>query len=101
MEDGVLDRLNEVQPQLINDLRAFHNFEELNGRKGGAKDLPDSWITSVIPKGRGSEGIMKMLGETNEAIGPLPFIKDYLESCKGLIGRVFVVLHPPSIGSVN
>ena len=35
-----------------------------------------------------------MLGETNEALGPLSFIKDDPNSCKGLVGRVPVVLHP-------
>ena len=30
------------------------------------KNFPDAWITSVIRKGQGSEGIMKMLGEANK-----------------------------------
>ena len=38
--------------------------------------------------------MMKMLGEANEALGPISFFKDNLTSCKGLIGRVPVVLHP-------
>ena len=37
---------------------------------------------------------MKMLGEANEALGPISYFKDDLISCKGLIGRVPVVLHP-------
>ena len=39
--------------------------------------------------------MMKMLGEANEALGPISFLKDDLSSCKGLVGRVPVVL-PPS-----
>ena len=35
-----------------------------------------------------------MLGEANEALGPISIIKDDHHSCKGLIGRVPVVLHP-------
>ena len=42
----------------------------------------------------GSEGVMRMLAEANEALGPISFIKDDGRSCKGLIGRVPVVLHP-------
>ena len=38
--------------------------------------------------------MMKMLGEANEALGPISFLKDDLSSCKGLVGRVPVVLHP-------
>ena len=38
--------------------------------------------------------MMKMLVEANKALGPLSFIKDDLNSCKGLFGRVPVVLHP-------
>ena len=57
------------------------------------RNFPNAWITTVIRKGRGSEGVMKMLGEANEALGPLSYIKDGLHSCKGLVGRVPVVLH--------
>ena len=35
-----------------------------------------------------------MLGEANEALDPLSYFKDNLHSCKGLVGRVPVVLHP-------
>ena len=37
---------------------------------------------------------MKMLGEANEALGPISYLKDDINSCKGLVGRVPVVLHP-------
>ena len=37
---------------------------------------------------------MKMLGEANKAFSPISYIKDDLNSCKGLVGRVPVVLHP-------
>ena len=37
---------------------------------------------------------MKMLAEANEALGPISIIKDNYHSCRGLIGRVPVVLHP-------
>ena len=37
---------------------------------------------------------MKMLGEANKALGPISYFKDDLISCKGLVGRVPVVLHP-------
>ena len=36
---------------------------------------------------------MKMLAEANEALGPISITKDDYHSCKGLIGRVPVVLH--------
>ncbi len=39
---------------------------------------------------------MKMLGQTNEVLVPLSYIKDDLTSCKGLDGMVPVVLHPSS-----
>ena len=96
MDEGALDRLHKVQPQLLKDLRVLHNFKEVNGCKTWRtlKTFPDSWITTVIRKGRGSEGVMKMLGEANEALGPISFLKDDLASCKGLVGRVPVVLHP-------
>ena len=58
------------------------------------KNFPNAWITTVIRKGRGSEGVMKMLGEANEALGPISYFKDDLISCKGLVGRIPVVLHP-------
>ena len=45
-----------------------------------------------------SEGVMKMLGEANEALGPLSDIKDDLHSCKCLVGRVLVGLHPSLFG---
>ena len=94
MDEGALDRLYNVQPQLLKDLRVLHNFKEVNGRNvEDPKNFPNSWITTVIRKGRGSEGVMKMLGEANEALGPIYF-KDNLISCKGLVGRVPVVLHP-------
>ena len=35
-----------------------------------------------------------MLAEANKALGPISFIRDDHQSCKGLIGRVLVVLHP-------
>ena len=35
-----------------------------------------------------------MLGEANEALGPISIIRDDSDSCKGLIWRVPVVLHP-------
>ena len=35
-----------------------------------------------------------MLGEAKETLGPISIIKDDHHSCKGLIGRVPVVLHP-------
>ena len=58
------------------------------------KNFMNAWVTTVIRKGRGSEGVMKMLGEANEAFGPISLLKDDLISCKGLVGRVPVVLHP-------
>ena len=95
VDEGALDRLHKVQPQLLKDLRVLHNFKEVNGcNVEDPKNFPDSWITTVIRKGRGSEGVMKMLGEANEALGPISFLKDDLASCKGLVGRVPVVLHP-------
>ena len=84
-----------VQPQLIKDLRVLHNFKEVNGKNvEDPLNFPQAWVTSVIRKGRGSEGGIKMLGEANEALGPISIIKDDSQSCKGLIGRVPVVLHP-------
>ena len=95
VDEGALDRLHKVQPQLLRDLRVLHNFKEVNGRNvEDPKNFPDCWITTVIRKGRGLEGVMKMLGEANEALGPISFLKDDLSSCKGLVGRVPVVLHP-------
>ena len=95
VDEGVLDRHHKVQPQLIKDLRVLHNFKEVNGKDvEDPRSFPDAWITSVIRKGRGSERAMRMLAEANEALGPISFIKDDEHSCKGLIGRVPVVLHP-------
>ena len=95
MDEGVLDRHHKVQPQLIKDLRVLHNFKEVNGKNvEDPLNFPQAWVTSVIRKGRGSEGVIKMLGEANEALGPISLIKDDPNSCKGLIGRVPVVLHP-------
>ena len=95
VDEGALDRLHKVQPQLLKDLRVLHNFKEVNGcNVEDPKKFPNAWITTVIRKGRGSEGVMKMLGEANEALGPISYIKDDLLSCKGLVGRVPVVLHP-------
>ena len=95
VDEGALDRLHKVQPQLLKELRVLHNFKEVNGHNvEDPKNFPNSWITTVIRKGRGSEGVMKMLGEANEALGPISFLKDDLTSCKGLVGRVPVVLHP-------
>ena len=95
VDEGVLDRHHRVQPQLIKDLRVLHNFKEVNGKNvEDPLNFPQAWVTSVIRKGRGSEGVIKMLGEANEALGPISFIKDDEHSCKGLIGRVPVVFHP-------
>ena len=95
MDEGVLDRLYKVQPQLLKDLRVHHNLKEVNGRNvEDPKNFPNAWITIVIRKGRGSEGVMKILGDANEALGPISYFKDDLHSCKGLVGRVTVVLHP-------
>ena len=95
MDEGALDRLHKVQPQLLKDLRVLHNFKEVNGHNvEDPKNFPKAWVTTVIRKGRGSEGVMKMLGEANEALDPISFFKDDLSSCKGLVGRVPVVLHP-------
>ena len=95
MDEGALDRLHKVKPQLLKDLRVLHNFKEVNGLNvEDPRNFQDSWITTVKRKGRGSEGVMKMLGEANEALGPISFFKDDLASCKGLVGRVPVVLHP-------
>ena len=60
----------------------------------GSRKFQAFRITSVIRKGRGSEGILKMLREANKALDPLSFIKDYLKSCKGLVGRFSIVLQP-------
>ena len=35
-----------------------------------------------------------MFGETNKALGSIAIIKDDIHSCKDLVGRVLVVLHP-------
>ena len=95
VDEGALDRLYKVQPQLLKDLRVLHNFKEVDGRNvEDPQNFPNAWITTVIRKGRGSEGVMKMLGEANEALGPISYLKDDLISCKGLVGRVPVVLHP-------
>ena len=95
MDEGVLDRHHKVQLQLIKDLRVLHNFKEVNGKNvEDPLNFPQAWVTSVIRKGRGSEGVMKMLAEANEVLGPISFIKDTHNACKGLIGRVPVVLHP-------
>ena len=95
MDEGVLDCLHKVQPQLLKNLRVYHNFREVSGQNvEDPQNFPNAWVTSVIRKGRGSEGATKMLGEANEALGPSAIIKDDLHSCKGLVGRVPVVLHP-------
>ena len=94
MDEGALDRFHKVQPQLIKDLRVLHNFKKINGQNvEDPKKFPNTWITTVIRKSRGSEGLMKMLGDENEALGPISYFKDDLHSCKGLAGRVPVVLH--------
>ena len=31
VDEGALDRLHKVQPQLLKDLRVLHNFKEVNG----------------------------------------------------------------------
>ena len=94
MDEGVLDRLHKVQPHLLKDLRALHNFKEVNGQNvEDPQNFPHAWVTSVIRKGRGSEGAMKMSGEANEALGPILIIKDDHHFCKGLIRRFPEVLH--------
>ena len=91
VDEGVLDK---VQSQLIKDLRVLHNFKEVSGKNvEDPLNFPHTWVTTVIQKGQGSKGAMKMLGEANEALGPISIIKDDHHSCKGLIGRVPVVLH--------
>ena len=95
MDEGSLDRLYKVQPQLLKDLRVLHNFKEVNGQNvEDQKNFPNAWITTVIGKGQGSEGVMKMLGDANEPLDPISYFKDDLHSCKGLVGRVPIVLHP-------
>ena len=90
-----MDRLHKIQPQLIKDLRVLHNFKELSGKNvEDPLNFPHAWVTSVIRKGRGSEGVMKMLAEANEALGLISILEDDHNSCKGLIGRIPVVLHP-------
>ena len=85
MDEGVLDCLHKVQPQLLKDLNG-RNVED-------SQNFPNAWVTSVIHKGWGSEGAMKMLREAYKALSPSAIIKDDLHSCKGLVGRVPVVLH--------
>ena len=52
VDEGALDRLHKVQPQLLKDLRVLHNFKEVNGRNvEDPKNFPDCWITTVIRKG--------------------------------------------------
>ena len=58
------------------------------------KNFPNAWITTVIRKDRGSEGVMKMLCDENEALDPISYFRDDLHSCKGLAERVPIVLHP-------
>ena len=95
VDEGVLDRHHKVQPQLIKDLRVLHNFKEVNGKNvEDPLNFSQAWITSIICKGQGSEGVIKMLAEANEALSPISFIRDDHQSCKGLIGRVPVELHP-------
>ena len=95
VDEGVLDCLHKVQPQLLKDLRVLHNFKEVNGRNlEEPRNFPNAWIISVIRKGQGSEGAMKMLGEANRALGPSAIIKDDLHLYKGLVGRDPVFLHP-------
>ena len=95
VDDRILDRLHKVQLQLLKHLRILHNFKEVNGQNvDDPRNFPNAWVTSVIWKGRGSEGAMKMLGEANEALGPSNIIKDDLHSSKSLFGRVPVILHP-------
>ena len=95
VDEGALDRLYKVQPQLLKDLRVLHNFKEVNGQNvEDPKNFPNARITTVIRKGRGSEGVMKMLGDENEAPDPISYFKDDLHSGKGLAERVSVVLHP-------
>ena len=52
-------------------------YKEVNRRNvEDLQNFPNVWVTTVIRKGRGLEGAMKMLGEANEALGPIAIIKD-------------------------
>ena len=100
VDEGALDRLHKVQPQLLKDLRVLLNFKEVNGHNvEHPKIFSGASVITVIRRGRGSEGVMKMLGEANEALGPISYFKEDL--CKGLIGRVPVVLHPSLYRSIK
>ena len=95
VDEGALDRLYKVQPQLLKDLRVLHNFKKVNGQDlEDPKNFPNARITTVICKGRGLEGVMKMLGDETEAPDLISYFKDDLHSCKGLAKRVPVMLHP-------
>ena len=76
MDKKFLERHTKVLPQHLKDLRVLLNFKEVN--KKSVKDSSnflEARVTSVICLGRGSDGIMKMLGEANEALGPYPILK--------------------------
>ncbi len=46
VDEGALDRLHKVQPQLLKDLRVLHNFKEVNGcNVEDPKKFPNAWIT--------------------------------------------------------
>ena len=99
MDEGVLDCLHRVQPQLIKDLRVLHNFKEVNGQNvEDPRNFPNSWITSVIRKGRGSEGVMKMLVEANEALSLNQSLKMIFIPVKALLGGSQLFFTPPFIG---
>ena len=43
VDEGALDRLHKVQPQLLKDLRVLHNFKEVNGQNvEDPKNFPNS-----------------------------------------------------------
>ena len=96
VDEGALHRLNRVLPQLLKDLRVLHNFKEVNGRNvEDPKNFPDSWIT-VIHKGRGSEGVMKMLGEANQAL--FHILKTISIHVRVLLGGSLLFCTPPFAG---
>ena len=86
----------------VKGLEGVHNFREINELSvEDQSNFTLAKVASVIRLGRVSDGIMKMLGGANEAIGQSSLVINDAKTCKNFVERVPIVLHPSLERSVK
>ena len=79
----------------MKNLRALNSFKQVNGKNvEDPKNFPGTRVISVEWRSQGSEGIIGMLGEANQALSPLAYLIDDEKFASHVVWKVSISLYP-------